>query len=80
MTTEAAHESTRFIAFSTTKSITSILLGIALEEQRITSIDDPITKYLPQLAAGGYNGVTIRQILSDALGSGPLFWTITWKC
>lgn len=62
------NETTRFMAFSMTKSITSILIGIALEERRIASIDDPITKYLPELASGGYNGVTIRQILQMRSG------------
>ena len=46
------NESTRFIAFSMTKSITSLLVGIALGEHRIESLDDPITKYLPELATG----------------------------
>src|SRR5581483_7941895 len=62
------NERTRFIAFSMTKSITSLLLGIALQEHRIQSIDDPITQYLPELRAGGYNGVTIRQILQMRSG------------
>ena len=62
------NDSTRFIAFSMTKSITSVLIGRALEEQRIHSIDDPITRYLPELAAGGYNGVTIRQVLQMRSG------------
>ncbi len=62
------NESTRFIAFSMTKSITSLLVGIALQEQRIKSIDDPITNYLPELKSGGYNGVTIRQILQMRSG------------
>jgi CubicO group peptidase (beta-lactamase class C family) len=61
-------EATRFIAFSMTKSITSLLIGIALGEHRIESVDDPITKYLPELAAGGYNRVTIRQILQMRSG------------
>src|SRR6185312_15846203 len=34
------NEATRFIAFSMTKSIISILVGIALQEQRIKSIED----------------------------------------
>lgn len=59
---------TRFIAFSMTKSITSLLIGCALEEQRIQSLDDPITRYLPELKPGGYNGVTIRQILQMRSG------------
>jgi len=61
-------ERTRFIAFSMTKSITSLLVGSALQEHRIESIDDPITKYLPELRPGGYNGVTIRQILQMRSG------------
>jgi CubicO group peptidase (beta-lactamase class C family) len=61
-------ETTRFIAFSMTKSITSVLIGCALEEGRIKSLDDPITRYLPELQGGGYNGVTIRQILQMRSG------------
>jgi CubicO group peptidase (beta-lactamase class C family) len=59
---------TRFIAFSMTKSFTSILIGCALEEKRIKSIDDPITAYLPELKSGAYDGVTIRQILQMRSG------------
>jgi CubicO group peptidase (beta-lactamase class C family) len=59
---------TRFIAFSMTKSITSVLIGCALEEKLIASLDDPITKYLPELKSGGYNGVTIRQVLQMRSG------------
>lgn len=51
-----------------TKSITSLLIGCALEEKRIESIDDPITKYLPELKGGGYEGVSIRQILQMRSG------------
>lgn len=61
-------DATRFMAFSMTKSFTSILVGCALEEGRIKSIDDPITKYLPELAQGGYNGVSIRHILQMRSG------------
>jgi CubicO group peptidase (beta-lactamase class C family) len=59
---------TRFMAFSMTKSVTSILIGCAIEEKRIRSIDDPITQYLPELKTGAYNGVTIRQILQMRSG------------
>jgi CubicO group peptidase (beta-lactamase class C family) len=61
-------ESTRFIGWSMTKSITSILVGCALQEGRIQSLDDPITKYLPELKGGGYEGATIRQILQMRSG------------
>lgn len=59
---------TRHIVFSVTKSITSVLIGRALEEGRISSLDDPVTRYLPELAAGGYAGVTIRQVLQMRSG------------
>ena len=60
--------STRFMGWSMTKSITSLLVGCALQEGRIRSLDDPITTYLPELGEGGYNGVTIRQILQMRSG------------
>lgn len=63
-----SNERTRFMGWSMTKSITSILVGIALEEGRIKSVDDAITAYLPELAGGGYDGVTIRQILQMRSG------------
>jgi len=61
-------EHTRFIAWSMTKSITSILLGCALQEGRIKSLDDPIDAYLPELKGGGYAGATIRQIMQMRSG------------
>jgi CubicO group peptidase (beta-lactamase class C family) len=49
--------------FSVTKSITSLLIGAAIEDGLIGSIDDPITDYLPELAAGGFEAVTIEDSL-----------------
>jgi len=60
---------TRFIGWSMTKSVTSILVGCALHEGRIRSLDDPITNYLPELKDGAYSGVTIRQILQMRSGA-----------
>ena len=59
---------TRFIGWSMTKSITSLLVGIALSEGRIKSLDDPIDRYLPELKGGGYENVTIRQIMQMRSG------------
>lgn len=61
-------ERTRFIGWSMTKSITSILIGCALSEGRIKSLDEPIVRYLPELKGGGYDGVTIRQIMQMRSG------------
>jgi len=63
-----SNERTRFMGWSMTKSVTSVLVGKALEEGRIKSLDDPITTYLPELKQGGYNGVTIRQIMQMRSG------------
>ena len=62
------NERTRFIAWSMTKSVTSILIGCALAEGRIRSLDDQITAYLPELKGGGYDGATIRQIMQMRSG------------
>lgn len=59
---------TRFMGWSMTKSITSILVGCALAEGRIASLDDPITRYLPELKGSGYDGTTIRQIMQMRSG------------
>jgi hypothetical protein len=59
---------TRFMGWSMTKSITSLLVGCALQEGRIHSLDDPVTDYLPELEKGAYNGVTIRQVLQMRSG------------
>jgi hypothetical protein len=53
----------RFISWSMAKSITSTLIGIALSEGKIANLDDPVTKYLPQMEGSGYQGVTIRHLL-----------------
>jgi CubicO group peptidase (beta-lactamase class C family) len=51
-----------------TKSLVSILIGCAVQEGRIKSLDDPITQYLPELKGGGYDGASIRQILQMRSG------------
>jgi CubicO group peptidase (beta-lactamase class C family) len=50
------------------KSFVSALVGIALAEGRFESIDDPITRYLPELAGSGYDGVRIVDILQMSSG------------
>lgn len=63
-----SNERTRFMGWSMTKSLTSILVGCAVAEGRINSLDDRIETYLPELKGGGYEGVTIRQILQMRSG------------
>ena len=58
----------RHTAFSMSKTITAMLVGIALDRGEITSLDDPAQQYVPQLAGTGYDGVSIRQILQMRSG------------
>jgi len=61
-------ESGHHISWSVAKSFVSALVGIALAEGRFESIDDPITRYLPELAGSGYDGVRIVDILQMSSG------------
>ena len=46
----------RWISFSVTKSFTSTLVGAAIQDGKIKSLDDPVTHYIPQLAGSAYDG------------------------
>ena len=59
---------TRWASMSLAKSISSILVGAALQDRLIASIDDPINEYVPELAGSGYDGVSIRHILQMTSG------------
>jgi CubicO group peptidase (beta-lactamase class C family) len=54
---------TRWMSMSIAKSITSTLIGAAIKDGRITSINDPVTKYVPSLTGSAYDGVTVRNVL-----------------
>ncbi|MYV99414.1 serine hydrolase, partial [Streptomyces sp. SID3343] len=67
----------RFQAFSLTKSVTSILIGIALAEGAIKSVDDAVTTYCPELADSAFDGPTIAHLLDMSSGAGAVEdWTI----
>ena len=59
---------TRWISFSVTKSITSLLLGAALKDGYLTSLDEPVAHYLPRFRGTPYEDVTIRHVLQMASG------------
>ena len=58
----------RWTSFSVAKSVTSTLVGAAIQEGRIRSINDPVTDYIPELKGSGYDGVTVRQLLMMSSG------------
>ena len=53
---------------SVAKSFTSTLVGLALADGKIKSLDDPITDYVPELKGSGYDGVPIKAILQMSSG------------
>lgn len=57
-------------SFSVAKSFASALIGVAIEEGHIRSVDDPITKYLPELAErdNRFGQITIRALLRMSSG------------
>lgn len=55
-------------SFSVAKSFVSALVGIAIEEKFIGSVDDPITKYLPELDGRKFGPVTLRHLLNMRSG------------
>ena len=55
-------------SFSVAKSFTSAVLGIALGEGKLESLDDPIRKYLPELTSETFDGVTVRHVLQMSSG------------
>jgi CubicO group peptidase (beta-lactamase class C family) len=60
---------TRHIGFSMTKTVTAMLVGQALGRGEIDSLDDPVAKYVPELANGGYGAATIRNLLEMRSGA-----------
>jgi CubicO group peptidase (beta-lactamase class C family) len=57
-------------SFSVAKSFVSALVGIAIDEGLINSIDDPLTKYIPELQDkdSRYSAITVENLLSMASG------------
>ncbi len=60
--------SSRWVSWSIAKSITSTLLGAAIQDGSIRSLDDPVTKYVPQLRGSGYEGASVRNVVQMTSG------------
>lgn len=59
-------------SFSAAKTVIALLIGIAVEEGKIKSIDEPVANYLPEFNSQGKEKVTIRHLLMMSSG---LDWT-----
>jgi CubicO group peptidase (beta-lactamase class C family) len=56
-------------SFSMAKSIVSLLIGAALKDGKIASLEDPVGKYIPEFRDGAKAGVTIKDLLTMSSGS-----------
>ncbi len=61
-------ETSRWISYSVAKSVTSMLVGAAIRDGYIKSVDEPITDYLPRLRNSAYDGSSIRNVLQMSSG------------
>ena len=58
----------RWISYSVTKSVTSMLIGAAIHDGYIASVDEKVTDYLPRLRGSSYDQASIRDVLHMASG------------
>jgi CubicO group peptidase (beta-lactamase class C family) len=61
--------SSRSQSFSMAKSFTSILIGQAIADGYIQSVDQPVTDFIPELSDRGFSSVTIHHLLTMTSGS-----------
>lgn len=57
-----------WVSFSVTKSITSTLVGAAIQDGYIRGVRDPVTRYLPELKGSAYDKVTLAQLMTMRSG------------
>lgn len=58
----------RWTSFSVAKSFTSTLVGAAIKDGAIKSLEDNISLYIPDLRGSAYDGVSVRQLLTMSTG------------
>ncbi|WP_231993136.1 serine hydrolase [Mitsuaria sp. 7] len=58
----------RWSTMSTVKSLTALLVGAAIADGAIHSLDDAVTDHLPAMRGTGYEGVTVRHLLTMSSG------------
>ena len=58
----------RWTSFSVAKSFTSTLVGAAVRDGAIKSLEDKVSQYIPDLRGSAYDDVSIRQLLTMSSG------------
>ena len=65
---DGANDKSKFTSWSAAKSVTSTLVGLAVADGKIASVNDPVTTYLPELKGTAYEDVPIKDILEMSSG------------
>lgn len=65
---EGNDEQSVWVSFSVTKSVTSMLIGAAIADGLIESVDESVVDYLPRLRGTPYEGSSIKDVLQMASG------------
>ena len=58
----------RWLSMSVAKPVTSTLIGAAVKDGLIGSIDDPVVRYIQELKGSAFDGVTIRHLMTMSAG------------
>jgi len=61
-------ENLRWSSMSMIKSLTSTLIGAALQDGAIASLDDAVSRHLPQLRGSAYDAVSVRHLITMSSG------------
>jgi len=62
------NEDSKWISFSVAKSVVSMLIGAAIQDGYIASVDEKVTHYLPLLKGSSYDQSSIANLLQMASG------------
>lgn len=65
----SADQNSRLLSFSMAKSFTSTLVGMAIADGKIESVNQPVIRYLPELKGSGYEAASIQDLLEMSSGA-----------
>ena len=58
----------RWVSYSVSKAVTSMLVGVAIQDGYIKSVDDKVSDYVRHLKGTSYDDVSIRNLMQMASG------------
>lgn len=65
---EGYGRATPSLSFSMAKSVLSLLVGCAVDDGVLRSVDEPVTALVPELAGRGFGAVTLKHLLQMTSG------------